>query len=56
MGKDFAAQEGFDSAFLQQRDLFRVAQIAVWLVFHDLAPAADGCLEQAAQGLQFDLP
>ena len=32
VGQDFAADEGFDAAFLQQGDLLEVAQFAVGLI------------------------
>ena len=41
VGQDFAADEGFDAAFLQQRDLLEVAQLAVGLVFDDAGLAVD---------------
>jgi len=55
VGQDFAADEGFDAAFLQQRDLLEVAEFGVGLVFHDAGLAADLGLEQAAQGVGLGL-
>ena len=55
VGQDFAPDEGFDAAFLQQRNLLEVAEFGVGLVFHDAGLAADLGLEQAAQGVGLGL-
>ena len=55
VGQDFAADEGFDAAFLQQGNLLEVAEFAIGLVFDDAGLAADLGLEQAAQGVGLGL-
>ena len=44
-----AAQEGFDAALFEQRNLLGISQVAVGLVFDHALLAADGGGEQAAQ-------
>ena len=55
VGQDFAADEGFNPAFLQQRDLLEVAEFAIGLVFDDAGLDVDLGLEQTVQGIGLGL-
>jgi hypothetical protein len=51
----FAANECFDSALFEERYLFGVAQIGIWLVLDNRSLAINCYLVPAAKGIGLDL-